>query len=242
MSNDSNQNHFYVYKYTNPLKNDEEFYIGISGKENRLMDHLNEAKRIINKNKSNKWIQKNCENPHKTFTILKILKSGTTPYISKVLENVTEEQAIDKEIEQIAYYGRRDLGKGPLCNLTDGGEGTSGSIRKKLNLLDKTFNRWTVIEYAGITKNKTSQWLCRCECGTQRIVSGNNLNMNTSKSCGCLKIESAIITHTTFITINGETKSKKEWSEISGTNYSTIVNRIHRGWSPEDAVFRETFK
>ena len=42
--------------------------------------------------------------------------------------NLTEEEAFQKERYWIKYYGRRDLGLGPLCNLTDGGEGTSGRI------------------------------------------------------------------------------------------------------------------
>ena len=43
-------------------------------------------------------------------------------------KDLTEKEALQQERYWIKYYGRRDLGTGTLCNLTDGGEGTSGHI------------------------------------------------------------------------------------------------------------------
>ncbi len=40
--------------------------------------------------------------------------------------NMSEEEAFALEIDQIAFYGRKDLGTGVLRNKTDGGEGCSG--------------------------------------------------------------------------------------------------------------------
>jgi hypothetical protein len=40
----------------------------------------------------------------------------------------TEETAFSKEKELIALYGRVDTGRGILCNLTDGGDGSSGYV------------------------------------------------------------------------------------------------------------------
>lgn len=45
---------------------------------------------------------------------------------SVVAEFFTEHDALAFEAELIATYGRRDLGKGPLINHTDGGKGASG--------------------------------------------------------------------------------------------------------------------
>ena len=45
-----------------------------------------------------------------------------------VLNNLTEEQAFQNEIDFISWYGRVNLGNGILRNLTDGGEGMSGWV------------------------------------------------------------------------------------------------------------------
>lgn len=38
---------------------------------------------------------------------------------------------------------------------------------------------------------KRTQWLCVCECGKQIIASANNLKIGKTKSCGCLRKETA---------------------------------------------------
>ena len=48
-----------------------------------------------------------------------------------VLNNLTEEQAFQNEMDFISWYGRVDLNNGILRNLTDGGEGVSGAIRSE---------------------------------------------------------------------------------------------------------------
>ena len=45
-----------------------------------------------------------------------------------VFETGSERDALCKEAELIAAYGRRDLEKGPLVNLTDGGDGKTGYV------------------------------------------------------------------------------------------------------------------
>ncbi len=54
------------------------------------------------------------------------------------------------------------------------------------NLCGKRFGRLVVLEYAGEKK-----WKCQCDCGETTIVSGNALNSGSTKSCGCLRIETA---------------------------------------------------
>ena len=54
---------------------------------------------------------------------------------------------------------------------------------------DKRFNRWLVLEEAGRDKHRNVLWLCICDCGTVRLVTGNSLRTGKSKSCGCLRDE-----------------------------------------------------
>ena len=41
-----------------------------------------------------------------------------------------------------------------------------------------------VMEYAG-SRNTKAYWLCRCECGNEKVIYGNNLRSGRTKSCGC---------------------------------------------------------
>jgi hypothetical protein len=59
---------------------------------------------------------------------------------------------------------------------------------KRLNLIDQKFGRLTVIKLHSI-KNRTTQWLCKCECGKKTTVSVGDLRSNHTKSCGCLHQE-----------------------------------------------------
>jgi hypothetical protein len=79
----------------------EVFYIGIGENESRAYDKKGRTR--VWKNTANKG------------------------YETEILfEDLTWEQATEKEKEFIALYGRKDLGLGTLVNLTDGGEGTIG--------------------------------------------------------------------------------------------------------------------
>lgn len=64
-----------------------------------------------------------------------------TEYIVEILfQDITWDEACQKEIELIKQYGRKDLNLGTLCNLTDGGEGIinpSDENRLKLSLSKK---------------------------------------------------------------------------------------------------------
>lgn len=61
-------------------------------------------------------------------------------------------------------------------------------MSKKLNLVNKKFNRLEVLAYNG-TKNQHSIWKCKCDCGSIIIVKGIHLKSGHSKSCGCLEKE-----------------------------------------------------
>lgn len=57
------------------------------------------------------------------------------------------------------------------------------------NLLGMMYGRLTVVSYVGMVSKgllpARSTWLCRCECGKEKAMSGNALKRNKYKSCGC---------------------------------------------------------
>lgn len=52
-------------------------------------------------------------------------------------------------------------------------------------MINKKFNRLTVIEYIGSINNRRF-YKCLCDCGKEVDVSGTKLRTNKTKSCGCL--------------------------------------------------------
>jgi len=105
---------FYVYAYIDP-RDGTPFYIG-KGKGNRLWRHLLPCclrKRTFFYNKINKM---HCE--------------GIEPTIVTLVEGLSEGEAHELESFFIKGLGRRTdrNNPGPLCNLTNGGEGCSGRI------------------------------------------------------------------------------------------------------------------
>ena len=109
----------YIYRHIRLDKN-EPFYIGIGGFSKREKEFT--YKRAYNKSTRNK--------------IWKKIVAKTDYEIEILLENLTWEEACEKEKEFILLYGRLDLKTGTLTNLTDGGDGTIGisdEARRKIS-------------------------------------------------------------------------------------------------------------
>lgn len=113
-----------VYVLTDPRKEgefvygstfrspEEPFYVG-QGSLHRPYAHLVEATRSKVKN-------------HKLNKIRRILREYESYTITYVAIGIPRGEALRIEREYILAIGRADLGKGPLANLTDGGDGGSG--------------------------------------------------------------------------------------------------------------------
>jgi hypothetical protein len=66
------------------------------------------------------------------------------------------------------------------------------------DITGKKFGRWTVIKFVkaiprynenGSIKSRKLYYLCKCDCGNERIVVSENLKSGKSKSCGCIRKE-----------------------------------------------------
>jgi hypothetical protein len=93
----------YVYRHIRLDKN-EPFYVGIGSDD--LYKRANKSR-----GRSLRWKDIAYHVPYR---------------VDIVLDNLTWEDACLKEQEFIALYGRADLKKGSLTNMTDGGDGTIG--------------------------------------------------------------------------------------------------------------------
>lgn len=60
--------------------------------------------------------------------------------------------------------------------------------KPRLDLIGRRFNRFTVVGYVPY-----KGWLCRCDCGNEKIHKAATLRRQNSKSCGCLNKELARI-------------------------------------------------
>lgn len=108
---------YYLYRHIRLDKN-EVFYIGIGTVLNEVKDYSIYSeyyRRAYSKTNRNRY-WKNITNTTK-YTIEILFESDDRDFI------------IEKEIEFIKLYGRKDLNLGTLVNMTDGGEGTVGNIK-----------------------------------------------------------------------------------------------------------------
>ena len=58
-------------------------------------------------------------------------------------------------------------------------------MREWPSLIGEKFGMLTVIGQAPSTAKGQRRWICRCDCGTEKIVLGSNLKRGTTVSCGC---------------------------------------------------------
>ena len=59
--------------------------------------------------------------------------------------------------------------------------------RAIINLVGRKFGRWVVLEMAKERdRSGKVRWKCKCDCGTSRIITGNELTKTKgTRSCGC---------------------------------------------------------
>lgn len=58
-----------------------------------------------------------------------------------------------------------------------------------VDLADRRFGRWTVIDRAENGPNRQTFWNCVCDCGARQAVNAKSLKNGDSRSCGCFKTD-----------------------------------------------------
>jgi hypothetical protein len=57
------------------------------------------------------------------------------------------------------------------------------------SLIGKRFGRLEVIGLDSVDKGNNRRWLCKCDCGKEKVVLGVHLKDGTTQSCTCLRKE-----------------------------------------------------
>ena len=71
-----------------------------------------------------------------------------------------------------------------------------------------------MIKKVGTDNRRNALWLCQCDCGNMKIMTGASLKSKTTKSCGCLKKRNAYILG----------KSKNSDRTTHGKRYTRLYN------------------
>lgn len=58
---------------------------------------------------------------------------------------------------------------------------------KIIDLTGQQFGEYTVLERDLSKTGGPVYWICKCSCGSQKSVRGQNLRNGTSTHCGCKK-------------------------------------------------------
>jgi hypothetical protein len=146
-----------VYKHIR-IDTNETFYIGIGKTKLRAYNKYNRSKY---------W---------------KSIVNKIDDFLVQILhDDISWEEACEKEKEYIQYYGRANLGKGSLCNLTDGGEGilnlkhTIESKSKISEATKKRFKETSHVRKGCVFTNKNSKAVVLVDLKTYIIYSFDTL-------------------------------------------------------------------
>lgn len=61
---------------------------------------------------------------------------------------------------------------------------------RRIDLTGQRFGWLTVIEYDH-AEHDGAHWLCKCDCGAEKVIAGYLLRNGATKSCGCLKSDAS---------------------------------------------------
>lgn len=99
-------------------------------------------------------------------------------------------------------------------SLKKGHTKSCGCLRKEnvdVDMIGQKFGRLTVIKRVE-EQNGALKWLCKCDCGNEKIVAGSHLKDGSTKSCGCY---------------SNEVKHRKKCIDLIGKKFGrlTVIER-----------------
>ena len=64
-------------------------------------------------------------------------------------------------------------------------------MAKVINIIGERYGKLVVIKRIYPNRRGATMWLCKCDCGKEKIILGISLRRGLTKSCGCLRKELA---------------------------------------------------
>lgn len=104
-------------------------------------------------------------------------------------------------------------------------------MRKFIDLSNQKFGRLSVISVAA---GKPVRWICRCDCGNEKPVRGNDLWRGKTLSCGCLSTE----TRSKLGASHRVKTSIPHASRLYKTEYSAWASMISRCTNPTHKSYK----
>jgi hypothetical protein len=95
-----------------------------------------------------------------------------------------------------------------------------------IDITGQRFGRLVAIKRTKPSESNHSRWLCRCDCGRQKIIFSTSLKSNMSRSCGCLSRELARQRKTNLR--HGEGGDNKRTPEYSA--WQGMIARCKPAW------------
>ena len=63
----------------------------------------------------------------------------------------------------------------------------SRKINPAIDLVGRRFGKLVVLRRGETNESRRIKWVCRCDCGNETSVFGDNLRYGRTKSCGCMR-------------------------------------------------------
>lgn len=120
--------------------------------------------------------------------------------------------------------------------------GLSEEHMRLIDITGQRFGRLFVVAKArSPSPSGGSLWLCRCDCGTEKLLNSSNLRNGTTQSCGCLLTEtsSAWATSETFAEarVRGATKHGHKKRSGMSLEYKTWLRMKQRCENPKSGDY-----
>jgi hypothetical protein len=102
------------------------------------------------------------------------------------------------------------------------------------DLAGKRFGYLVVVRKTGRQQQRKGVWLCQCDCGNEKIIRGDSLKSEATRSCGCLHNAQSKVNGKNGggRLIHGHTKNKNRSPE-----YNSWHSMLQRCTNPKDPKY-----